>query len=176
MNASPSFARAFACLLAAAALMLAAGPASAQGPSKIGGSGDWAAYTLPDDGGTVCYMASVPKKAEGKYTKRDDAFALVTNRPSAKTSGVVSIVAGYTYKAGEAVTVQIDRESYRLFTDGDRAWTPGPEVDGKLVAAMRKGRTMVVKGRSSRGTLTTDTYSLIGFTATKAVIDKACAK
>jgi hypothetical protein len=33
---------------------------------------------------------------------------------------------------------------------------------------------MIVKGTSSRGTLTTDTYSLSGFTAAFNAISKAC--
>jgi hypothetical protein len=35
---------------------------------------------------------------------------------------------------------------------------------------------MVVSGQSSRGTKTTDTYSLTGFTATKKLIDQTCKK
>ncbi len=35
---------------------------------------------------------------------------------------------------------------------------------------------MVVKGTSSRGTLTTDTYSLTGFSAALQSIDKACGR
>ena len=35
---------------------------------------------------------------------------------------------------------------------------------------------MVVKGASSRGTATTDTYSLIGVTKAHGAIDKACPK
>jgi hypothetical protein len=33
---------------------------------------------------------------------------------------------------------------------------------------------MVIKGTSSRGTLTTDTYSLAGFTAAYNAIEQAC--
>jgi len=39
---------------------------------------------------------------------------------------------------------------------------------------MKGGNRMVVYGTSSRGTKTTDTYSLSGFTAMKKRIDKAC--
>ncbi|MGB1026239.1 MAG: invasion associated locus B family protein, partial [Rhodospirillaceae bacterium] len=40
---------------------------------------------------------------------------------------------------------------------------------------MKRGRDMIVKGTSSRGTVTTDTYSLSGVTAAMNAIDKACA-
>ena len=43
-----------------------------------------------------------------------------------------------------------------------------------IIKAMRAGNTLVVKGTSSRGTLTTDTYSLKGFTAVHNALNKAC--
>ncbi|MFO1120388.1 MAG: invasion associated locus B family protein [Rhodospirillales bacterium] len=49
-------------------------------------------------------------------------------------------------------------------------------VDRAIVAAMKAGKAMIVRGTSARGTLTTDTYSLSGFSAALAAIDKACAK
>lgn len=39
---------------------------------------------------------------------------------------------------------------------------------------MKAGRTMIVRGTSTRGTATTDTYSLTGFTAGMKAIDEAC--
>jgi len=39
---------------------------------------------------------------------------------------------------------------------------------------MRRGGTLVVKGTSSRGTDTTDRYSLMGFTAAHNAISQAC--
>ena len=153
---------------------LAAQPATAAEPERIGRNGDWTAFTLPRGGGKVCYMASSPTKAEGDYSARGEVFALVTNDPGAGIRGEVSIVTGYTYRKDSEVTVQIGGATFDMFTSGDRAWTQGPEEDGPLVQAMVRGVDMVVKGVSSRGTLTTDTYSLSGFTATKAMIDKAC--
>ena len=43
-----------------------------------------------------------------------------------------------------------------------------------LVDAMRKGRKMVVKGTSSRGTSTVYTYSLSGITAALNTISTVC--
>ncbi|MFX4220562.1 MAG: invasion associated locus B family protein [Thalassobaculum sp.] len=162
---------------ALAVLMLLASlvtPAVAAEPERIGRNGDWSAFTLQRGGGKVCYMASSPTKAEGDYTARGEIFALVTNDPKAGIRGEVSIVTGYTYRSDSQVTVQIGGAIFDMFTSGDRAWTQGPEEDEPLVQAMIRGSDMVVKGVSSRGTLTTDTYSLSGFTATKKLIDQAC--
>jgi len=43
-----------------------------------------------------------------------------------------------------------------------------------MITAMKRGSKMLVVGTSSRGTVTTDTYSLSGFTKTKSTIDKTC--
>ncbi len=48
------------------------------------------------------------------------------------------------------------------------------EHEGGFVDAMKRGTEMVVRGISSRGTRTTDTYSLSGVTAAMNEIDKAC--
>ena len=41
---------------------------------------------------------------------------------------------------------------------------------------MKSGNKLVVKGISSRGTKTEDTYSLFGFTAALKLIDRACGR
>ena len=115
-----------------------------------------------------------PKKQRGKYKKRGQPYALVTNRPKQKINGEVNFIAGYNYKKGSEVRVKINKKSFKLFTQQDGAWSANPELDAKLVKAMKGGNRMVVYGTSSRGTKTTDTYSLSGFTAMKKRIDKAC--
>lgn len=165
--------------VAAAALGLATlaaipSTAAAQQPNFIGENGDWKAYTFKKGEQMVCYMASTPEKAEGDYTRRGRIYALVTNDPSAGVEGQFSVVTGYTYAAGSSVSVTIGGDRFELFTEDDKAWTRGPEEDARIVEAMIAGADMVIRGTSSRGTETTDTYSLIGFTATKRVIDQTC--
>ncbi|MCA1940527.1 MAG: invasion associated locus B family protein [Caenispirillum bisanense] len=156
------------------ALTLAASPAAAADPEILGAYTDWTAYTFTENGNKVCYMASEPKKAEGNYDKRGDVFVLVTHRPADKTRDVVSVVAGYPYKAESEVRMTIDGRDTSLFTHGERAWARDTATDRKLVESMKAGRQMVVKGSSERGTNTTDTYSLSGFTAAHDAITKAC--
>ncbi len=137
---------------------------------EIGVYADWRAYSQ----GATCYMGSEPKKAEGKYKLRDQPYVLVSHRPGNKSIGVIEIGAGYTYKPGSEVDAAIGDESFSLFTKGGNAWARDARTDRALVAAMKAGKAMVVKGTSSRGTLTTDTSSLAGFTAAYAAIGKAC--
>ncbi len=150
---------------------------SAATQQMIGEYDDWVAYYHKDAGGIVCYMASAPKRDEGKYTKRGDIYAVVTHRPGEKSFDVVNFVAGYTFKPGSKVTVKIGKTTIsRLFTNEDKAWAVSDKVDKELVNAMKKGERMIVHGVSSKGTNTKDTYSLAGFTSAYKAISSKCNK
>jgi len=140
----------------------------------IGTFSDWTAFADGSGASRICYVGSVPKKAEGKYTRRGDTYTLVSHRPGEKVFGEVSVEAGYTYKSDSEVIVDIDGKKFKLFTKGGNAWARDANADKAIVAAMKAGRRMIIKGTSSRGTLTTDTYSLSGITAAYKAIDKAC--
>ncbi|NBC34102.1 MAG: hypothetical protein GVY13_15620 [Alphaproteobacteria bacterium] len=157
-------------------MILAAGPerARAQEVEYLGTNRDWHAFQYTENGNRVCYMASRPTDEEGDYNRRGDVFVLVTHRPAEDSRDVVSFIAGYTYEEGSEVTVTIGGDTFRLFTEDDTAWARDEATDRRLVGAMRRGADMVVRGTSSRGTLTTDTYSLFGFTATYNEITEAC--
>jgi invasion protein IalB len=161
-------------LVTALGFALAAHPSRAQGIKRIGDYGDWSSFQFSEDGNLACYISSEPKKAVGNYKKRGDVYAIVTHRPAEKRLGEVSIIAGYSYKKDSWVEITVGKQVFQLFTQDDGAWAPDTETDTALVQAMRKGQTMVVKGASVRGTLTTDTYSLTGFTKAYRAIDKAC--
>lgn len=148
----------------------------AQEPQLLETYEDWNVYVYNEDGNKVCYMASKPAKAEGKYTKRGDVFALITNRPAEGTKNVFSYITGYSYRAGSDATVEIDGNKFMLFTRDDTAWGPDADTDSKLADAIRNGSNMVVKGVSGRGTATTDTFSLKGSTAAHDRITQECSQ
>tara|TARA_Y100000310_G_scaffold130585_1_gene129744 strand:- start:105 stop:689 length:585 start_codon:yes stop_codon:yes gene_type:complete len=167
-----------------ASLISGTTPARASEPKHIGSYTDWNAFTYDEKGGTVCYMVSAPQKAEGKYSKRGDIHVLVTHRKAEKSTGVVSIIAGYVYKKDSLVEVKVGGKTLHLYSRDDKAWALDdksniPDLayvahDRDVVRAMKRGLKMVVKGTSSRGTITTDTYSLTGFSAAYDAIGKAC--
>lgn len=161
-------------LLAALAVLIAvATPAAAEAPKLIGVFDDWEAYTASEDGKKICYMGSEPKKQEGKFNQRGRVVLLVTHRPADKEKGVVSVTTGYTYKKDSKANAKVGDKAFDLFTDGGHAFAEAGK-DADLVAAMIKGADLTVKGTSSRGTLTSDTYSLKGFTAAWKAIGQAC--
>ncbi len=141
---------------------------------NLGVFGDWSAFKTVEGGKGVCYIGSEPTKATGNYTARGDTFVLVTQRPAIGELNVVSVRAGYKYKENSEVTMTIDASPTSLFAMGEMAWARDAKSDRDLVSAMRKGNKMVVKGTSWRGTETTDTYSLTGFTRAYKASLAAC--
>lgn len=144
--------------------------------NPLGEFKDWQAYTFPEGGTTVCVVWGKPQKSAGKYKKRGDVRVFIAHRLWAKPKRVneTSFEAGYSFKKDSEATVQIDSKKFDLFTDGNTAWNRAPKDDAAMARAMRVGKQMVVRGVSSRGTKTVDTYSLFGFTAAHNAINRAC--
>lgn len=155
-------------------VLFAINAAQASEPKLISKHKDWSAFTFTENGNKVCFMASQPESAKGNYTKRGEIFALITNRPADNSFDVVSFVAGYTYKKNSDVSVTIGNKKFTLFTQADTAWTSDDATDKALTNAIKSGNKMVVKGTSTRGTATTDTYSLAGSSAAYDAIKNAC--
>ena len=153
-----------------------AGGVAAAESERILTEKDWEAYTYKDDGGRTCYITSVPTKSKGKYdpANRGEIRVFVSHGPGKEVRNVVQFLAGYKHKKHSAVDVSIDGKKFKLFTIEGRAYAESEEDDVAMVRAMKRGSKMTVVGTSTRGTVTTDTYSLSGFTKTKNMIDKTC--
>ena len=89
-------------------------------------------------------------------------------------SGEVSFSGGYPFAPDSAVEVNIGGNVFKLFTEGESAWTGSPSEDSKLISALRAGSSAVISGRSARGTMTKDTFSLSGITAASNKAQGAC--
>ena len=159
----------------------ASGPArtGAESQPKVLGTFDqWTASELREAGGKACYMVARPIKSDGRYAKRGEVFVTVTHRPAKKQRNEVSVKAGYPYKEGSGPSIQIGDKTFELFIrpdyDPEGAWTKDAASDKALVEAMQRGRTLLLRGMSSRSTETTDTFSLAGFTKAYQEINKAC--
>lgn len=156
-------------------VMMGAGKgAFAADPRELGTFGKWSAFSFTEDGDKVCYMASQPDKDEGDYSRRGDIYALITHRPAEGTKNVFSYITGYPYRAGSDATVKIDSNTFTLFTQDETAWAPDAATDNRIADAVRRGHTMVVNGTSSRGTVTTDTFSLRGSADAHDAISREC--
>lgn len=137
----------------------------------------WAVYKYNEGKSQVCFVASQPTKSKGKYKRRGQVVFMVTYRVSGgkNTIGEVSFASGYPFPKNGSVSVTIDGKSFELsITRGETAWATNPDVDAKILAAMKKGSNMTIKGKSQKGTATTDTISLSGVTAATKEAVKRC--
>ncbi len=165
-----------AVILAVTGLTVSSLPAgAASAPTPINKFTDWTASTYDDGGKTLCYATSEPKKQAGKFSSRGKPYIAITHAPQANVRDQVSYIAGYDFKPDSDVKVTIGKQSFSLnLLQKDRAWAKDADTDKALVAAMRKGSTLVIQGTSSRGTQITDTYSLSGFSKAYQAIGTAC--
>ena len=118
-----------------------------------------------------CYIGSIPIKEEGDYTQRGDTYTIVY-RINKGPEKIVQITAGYNYDENKPVIVKIDQKSFKFFSKEDSAWTK--DEDKKVILSMQRGIKMVVEGYSFKGTLTTDTYTLKGFSVAYNKLSKDC--
>lgn len=161
-------------LSAALILVCLATTASAQQVRTLTTSGKWTAHVFQEDSRNVCFVESKPIKSEGAYRSRGEVLLQVTNRPADQTTDVVSIQAGYAYQAETDVTVQVGSRRFTFFTYGEQAWARDNQTDKAVVQAMAKGASLTVRGTSSRGTPTVDTFSLQGFSAAYKAMTETC--
>ncbi len=162
--------------LALAALLL---PGLTMGASAtetdLGTHKDWTAVKVTENGQTYCYMISAPKDTNPKGVRRGAINFFVSKVPSSKQTEI-NVQMGYPLAekaSGSSLSARIGSTDVGFTTQHQDGWAPSNKV-AALVKAMKKGSKMTVKGKSRRGTNTTDVYSLSGFTAAYNAISKAC--
>jgi hypothetical protein len=164
----------FFCLAA----LLAAPAAAAEKPAPLGTFSNWSAFTAGTGADKTCYALSQPVASSPKGVRRGEIYFLISDFPARKARAQPQIVPGYAYPANGTVNVTVGSDKWTFFTknEGDKgsAWLKSSGDEAKLVAAMEKGNRMVVTGMSSRGTATTDAYSLSGITAALKKVHAAC--
>lgn len=152
-------------LRASLVLLATCAGASAQAPQLIKQHNDWGVYSFTGQKGKVCYIVSQPNQKLPADRNHGDVFFFVSTRPGDGVQAEPSVIVGYPFKEDSTVKVTVDGNDFTMFTQGEGAWVENSSEEGKLVAAMRAGRSMKVEGVSTRGTATSYTYSLSGVTA-----------
>jgi invasion protein IalB len=148
--------------------------ARAQESSLINSYEDWYVFVTKQDNASVCFLSSKATKSEGNYSKRGDVLFIVTHRPAKKEFGVINFQTGYIFKEDLNPVITIGNNNFSLFAHGSDGWAKNTQTDIAIVKAMINGSQMFINGISSRGTKTTDTFSLRGFTAAYKAASKAC--
>jgi hypothetical protein len=149
---------------AAPAAPAAAAPAGDAVPTLLGQYGDWGAYSATPNGRKVCFSIAKPKSAQTTPPgrKRDQAYVFISTRPAENVRNEVSVIIGYPFKDKTDATAEVGADKFAMYTLNDGAWIKNVAEEARMVESMRKGSDLTVKGASSKGTESTDQYSLKG--------------
>jgi hypothetical protein len=151
-------------------VLVLSGPTKAQ--QLVSSHGAWRVFTLERDGKSLCYIASMPAKKEGNYSKRGEPYLMVTHISG--NTDEISASAGYPFKEGDDAKLGFGQTNFDLFTKGELAWAYDRDGDKKVVKEMIRGSEAVLRGTSWKGTWSKDTYSLKGFTDAHRAMKQAC--
>jgi len=166
--------------LCAAGLALVAGAAGAPGVTiaqeqeRIGAFRYWSAFTSQRPEGKICWAATKPSDKDFSGKDRGDVFLMITIYPDTGVDTEVSVLSGYQYDESRTVQAKIGSQNFSFFAVKDGAWLETRNEERQIVTAMRKGAKATVTGYADGGGRSTDTFSLLGFTAAYNAAKKAC--
>lgn len=158
--------------------------------NRVAAKTDWSVFV--ESNPTECWSVSAPKETvntrDGRVVavRRGDILLFVFYRPGEEVKGQVTFTGGYPFAQGSTVTLQIGNNAFELFVGQDDsatpvredewAWPASEADDAKIITAMKRGAQAVLTARSSRGTQTVDTFSLLGFTAAVEDAENRCSQ
>ncbi|MBC6407664.1 MAG: hypothetical protein GDA40_05825 [Rhodobacteraceae bacterium] len=173
---------------------LAASSATAQdqpaSTNRVAAKTDWSVFV--EDEPKECWGVSQPKETvntrDGRVVavRRSEILLFVYYRPEADVKGQVTFTGGYPFARGSSVNLNIGGTEFELITvpeddpstpgdDREWAWPATTSDDAKIITAMKRGTQAVLTARSGRGTVTKDTFSLLGFTAVIEDAESRCS-
>ena len=159
-----------ACIVAT----LSVTPALGQEVALLEKFSDWSTYAASGDP-KVCFAVAKPKEITPKAVKRGPIFFYISRWPADNVVDEVSVKMGYPFAEGAKATANIGGTKFELFTKEEGAFVEKPEMETKLIEAMKSGSAMKIEGRSARGTNTADTYSLKGLSEALERAAKECS-
>ena len=149
-------------------------------PEKIGTFRYWRVYQLGSGANKVCYMLSEPVEKLPRNVRRGKIYFSIMHHPANGVRNEASVSVGYPFSAKSNPYARIGTDSFdfdsgvQMEADPSWAWLRNPSHHDRLIDMMKRGNQLVFKGTSARGTLTTDTYSLLGFSKALARLNQAC--
>ena len=163
-----------ASLLLFSSTLMISGPVSAQTAKFLERFDDWSVYVNDQPGKKICFAIAEPKDKKPKNVKRGPIYFYVSHWPGDQVKNEISVKIGYPFRPGSSATVTIGKAKFKLFTKEEGAFVQDQAKEKQLVDAKRGGNLMIIQGRSKRGTLTTDRYSLKGISAALDRVAKEC--
>ena len=168
-------------LVMTAVLAASAAPLAAQELAMVDSETDWSVYVAESP--KECFIVSKPtdwsaqRDGQAVTVRRGDIRFYISIIPGEQIASEPSFLAGYPLKQDAPVEMRVKDSTINLYPNAEinveYAW-PRPDDDVNLITAMRGGSEATIIGTSARGTVTTDTFSLIGFTAAYEKAQEMC--
>jgi hypothetical protein len=143
-------------------------------PVQVGSFGDWGAFLAQSGKEKTCYALASPKDRLPSGLPRDPAYVFISNRPAENVRNEISIIMGFPMKDGAEARAEVGNLGFDLVAKGPNAWVKNPAEEGQFIEAMKKSAKLVVKAPSIKGNVTTDNYSLTGFSQALDKVQKEC--
>jgi hypothetical protein len=155
-------------------------------PLLVASFGDWGVYQTQAAKGRVCYTLAQPKERAPAELKRDPAYAFISDRPGEGVRNEISFIMGFDVAAATEASdskkkgadkeamATVGDQSFDLLAKTSNLWVKNAAKEGQLIDEMRKSATLQVKAASKKGNVTTDTYSLKGFSQALERVQKDC--
>jgi hypothetical protein len=142
-------------------------------PSQLGIYGDWGVYFAKGEKSKTCYALATPKERAPSGLNRDPAYIFISNRPGENVRQEISVIMGFPMKEAGA-HAEVSGSNFALIAKGANAWIKNTAEEAHFVEALKKGAKLIVKAASTKGNVTTDSYSLVGVSEALERIDKEC--
>ncbi|MEE8098335.1 MAG: invasion associated locus B family protein [Hyphomicrobium sp.] len=172
MSKARNYLIAAASVLATSALLVT--PTTAQTVNLVERSGAWSIYADTGTPKKVCFAASSPQAVEPIGANRGSIFFYISAWPKDGVKAEPSVKLGYPVNTEKGVTVTIGTDVFKLFSKEQHGFVADPSEELKLIDALKKGSTAMVRATSTRGTSTTDTYSLSGISKALEKLTATC--
>ena len=141
-------------------------------PVAVANYRDWSVFTETVDGDTVCYAATAADDLAPKSVEHGEVHFYVSTWKSGAARAQPSLKAGQELRPDLAVTAQVGRQKWTMFSAGREAFALDSD-DPALVAALKRGSELRIEAVTTQGdTRVTYHFSLAGSTD---AIDKAAA-
>ncbi len=144
-------------------------------PQETARFNDWTIYRHEDQSGRICFALSAPTSMQPDGPGRSGAYFYISAWPRQGVRAEPSLRSPKGYREDSTVTLSIDGSNFILLTDGFTAYIDDPTRELKLIDAMKKGSTMVVRGIMGNGIAFRDSYSLNGVTAALGAVTQNCS-
>ena len=143
-------------------------------PKSTGKYKNWQSFVAQTDKGKICFAQTMPAKRTPTTFKRQDSRLFVTFRPGENIKNEISVTSGHPYKSS-SVTAKSGKNSFSFFSQENFAWLLDEKEEKSFIKLMKRATNLVITANTTKGTQTTDHYSMMGFTKAYNTAKKTCS-